>query len=153
MQTRPAGRIAIVKFICSAGFAMALLAIGLLAEDASIKGGAFGFFLLIGIPVFILGWIDFGQALRKEDQQSKSLKFWGRVFGYPQAAFGLVCAVVGLIIIPLLLYKWWKHGQAPQGPWLTAPFGFLAFGSYLMKDAFRPPKAPNTDLPAEHTGN
>jgi len=144
-------RIVVVKFLFCASFAAVLFTLGLLAEDPSVKGVGFAFFLFLGAPVLILGWKDFGQALRKAGQTSKRMTFWGRVFGYPQAAFGLVCAIVGLGIFPLLLYKWWVLGQAPQGPWLSAPLGFLAFGVYFMRDAFRPPQEPIDDGPDNET--
>ena len=126
-------------------FAVALLATALLAEDQSIRGGAYGFFGILGVPILLLVLFDTGRSLRKAGEESARLSFWGRVLGYPQAACGLVCAIVGVVTIPLLLYKWWSEGQAPVGRWIAGPIAFFLFGVFLMRDAFRPPRESSED--------
>jgi membrane protease YdiL (CAAX protease family) len=139
----------LTKLICAAGFTAGVVVFGLLADDLAIKGVSFAFLLFLGGPILILVWKDTGQALRKAGVNSARADFWGRVFGYPQAIFGLLCTVVAVVLLPMLLYEWLVHGQVPQGPWLAAPVGFLVFGLYLMRDAFRAPEEPEPSGPQD----
>ena len=140
----------LAKFICTATFVGVLSAIGVLGSDPAIRGAAFGFVLFLGAPVFILVWIDTGKALRTAGRSSRPLNLWGRIFGYPQAVFGFVCTVLGVFIVPYLLYRWWALGLQPQGPWLMAPAGFLAFGMILMRGALKPPQESEDHGESEH---
>ena len=116
----------------------------LFSKDQSIRGVSIAFILLLVLPILILVWRDTGSIFRWLGEESSRFRLLGRVLGYPQAAFGFVCALVGLAVIPMVIYNWIVNGKAPQGPWLTAPGGFMLFGIFFMRDAFRAPEKTQT---------
>ncbi len=135
-----------LKFFMAVTFVIVLTLSGLLAEAQEIRGVSWAFILLLGGPVLILVWRDTGEMFRRLGRSSRPYRIIGRVFGYPQAAFGGVCVLVGLAVVPLVLYNWVAHGKPPHGPWLEAPGGFIAFGLVLMRNAFRATSQENGQL-------
>lgn len=143
-------RLQLAKFVAAAAVSVGLLATGLLTEEPFVRAICVAFLLFLAAPILILVWKETGQALLKASQSSSRVQFLGRVFAYPQAVFGLVCATIAIILLGLMFYRWWADGEAPHLRWLSAPPSFLALGLYLMRDAFRLLKTPEPVAQTKH---
>jgi hypothetical protein len=135
-------RLQLAKFMAAAAVSVGLLAAGLLTNERSIRAICIGFLLFLAAPILVLVWKDTGQALLQAGRSSTRAHFWGRVFAYPQAVLGLVCATIAIFIFGLVLYRWWADGVMPHLRWLSTPPSLLAIGLYLMRDALRLVKTP-----------
>lgn len=97
-------------------------------------------FIFVGLPIFILAWIDLGKVLRSVERPSYVVRVLGLVFGAPQALFGLVSIVLGVSLIGWVLYNSFIQTQ-PQysGGFLTFGIGpaLVLFGAYWVRAAFR----------------
>ncbi|MCC5811788.1 MAG: hypothetical protein JJU06_15565 [Ectothiorhodospiraceae bacterium] len=128
------------RFLAVIVFLTAL--VGVIASTTH-EGWLTAWFLLlifVGLPVFILAWIDLGSALRSLDNPTALQRAAGVLFGVPQAVFGVVSIAIGLSIVCWVLYNSLVEEQ-PQysGGFLTLGIGpaLVIFGVYWARAAFK----------------
>ena len=131
------GTIIAMKTGTKLGLAMALLLGSCLLL---VVNGWFGVGIVVGLPLSILLWFDFGRELRAAPAQNRLLRAAGILMGVPQAMFGALCFAIGVAIIVWVLYNsFWHHDPNYTGGWLTfgiAPVLTL-FGIGIVLDAFK----------------
>ncbi|MCG2580800.1 MAG: hypothetical protein KA296_07975 [Marinobacter sp.] len=97
-------------------------------------------FIFVGLPVFILAWIDLGLVLRNLDNPTTMQRVLGVLFGFPQVVFGIVSVCIGLSIVGWVFYNSFVETQ-PQysGGFLTLGVGpaLVIFGCYWVRAAFK----------------
>lgn len=93
------------KLILSVLFLLVLAAaISRTDDDAWLTAWMTGF-VFLGVPIFILCWIEFGTELRAIENPGWLLKLLGMLFGIPQLLFGLVALAIGLAITGWVLFN------------------------------------------------
>jgi hypothetical protein len=96
-------------------------------------------FIFVGIPLFVLTWVDLGRTLRQVESPTRLTFVLGVFFGLPQAAFGLIAVACGISIIAWVAYNSFVDWQ-PQytGGFLTFGLGpaLVLFGWYWLREAF-----------------
>jgi hypothetical protein len=98
-------------------------------------------FFFIGLPLFLVTLFDFGRAFRSRSGRSKLSRTAGFLFGLPQAAFGLVCVVIGVIMSLGIWYKLATEGHLGLGYGWTlvfelGPATLIWYGVRWMRRAF-----------------
>lgn len=102
--------------------------------------GWFALGIPIGLLFSILYWFDLGRELRQAPNGSRGQRIVGLLMGLPQALFGLVCLLCGVVIIAWVLYNsFWERQQNYTGGFMTLGCGplLLVFGAGQLVDAFR----------------
>ena len=96
-------------------------------------------FIFVGIPIFILTWIDLGNSLRGLENPSLFVRVLIIILGVPQAMFGLVALVIGASVIMWVLYNTLIE-TLPQYKGGILVFGvapaLLLFGIYWLRLVF-----------------
>ncbi|MGE3298707.1 MAG: hypothetical protein AB7I68_15335 [Porticoccaceae bacterium] len=136
----------VTKFAAATALLGGLFGGWLLAEDQAIRGASLAFALILGLPVFLLVLVDTGSLLRRLEGESPVYRRFGQVLGFPQAIFGLTCAFTGIALVPLVLYKWFFRDQPPTGHWVAGALGFIGFGLFIFKFAFKAPPPPESEI-------
>lgn len=102
----------------------------------------FVLFIFVGLPFFVLSWIDLGQSLREVINPSRVTRTLGILFGVPQALLGLVSILFGSAIVVWVIYNSFVERQ-PQysGGFLTLGIGpaLALAGWYWLRQAFSRP--------------
>ena len=96
-------------------------------------------FIFVGLPIFILSWIDLGSALRGLDNPSSLQRVLGILFGVPQAILGMTAIFIGLSLVGWVLYNSLVETQSQySGGFLTLGVGpaMVIFGIYWAYAAF-----------------
>ncbi len=100
----------------------------------------FVLFIFVGLPVFILTWIDLGKALRSVENPPRIVRAFGVLLGIPQALLGLMSIILGGTLIGWVLFNTLIERQ-PQyrGGFLTFGIGpaLVLFGWLWLRAAFR----------------
>lgn len=104
-------------------------------------------FIFVGIPIFILAWVDLGRAVRSVRNPSVSLRMLGIIFGVPQALLGTIAIALGVSVVGWVLYNSIIERQSEySGGFLMfgiAP-ALVLFGLYWVRAAFK------REMNAEH---
>lgn len=105
-------------------------------------------FIFLGLPIFILSWIDLGYHLKELDNPSLLIKFIIIIFATPQALLGLVAFLSGASIIVWVIYNTFIE-TLPQYRGGILTFGLapalLLFGLYWLRTAFSRDNHANDD--------
>jgi len=96
-------------------------------------------FIFLGIPLFVLTWVDLGRALRQAESPTRLTFVLGIFFGLPQVVFGLIAVACGISILAWVAYNSFFERQ-PQytGGFLTFGLGpaLVLMGWYWLREAF-----------------
>lgn len=114
-------------------------AIGHTEEDGWLTAWFIGF-IFIGLPLFILCWIDLGAAIRRIPEPGPLVRVMGLFFGAPQFLLGLLALLMGAALIGWVLYNTFiERLPSYTGRWFSFGFGpaLVAGGWYWMRAAFR----------------
>ncbi|ENE2728827.1 TPA: hypothetical protein ACKP89_003519 [Stenotrophomonas maltophilia] len=117
--------------------------------------GYFILLLLIGLPAAILSWFDLGRELRAIPSPTRTERALGLAMGVPQVLFGLLCAVIGLLLVVWILYNLLIEHQSqfriPSLPAFAAGPMMIVVGLGWARTAFRraalEQDAPEQDIP------
>jgi hypothetical protein len=99
----------------------------------------FVLFIFVGLPLFVMSWIDLGKSLREADSPSRFVLTLGMLLGVPQALLGLISMALGTAIVAWVVYNSFIERQPEySGGFLTFGLGptLILVGWYWLRQAF-----------------
>lgn len=135
------------KLILSVLFILILAAaISRTNDDAWLTAWMIGF-VFLGIPVFILCWMELGTELRAIENPGWLLRLLGMLFGVPQLLFGLIALAIGLAITGWVLFNVFIERQPEYtgGYRLGVAPALIIAAWYWIRAAFSKAEMPEDD--------
>ena len=137
----PAANHALKKLAGAIGFIAALVALIAVSSGETAFTVFFLLLLFLGLPVFILFGIEAGRTLRTVADVPTPWKAIGILLSLPQAIFGVVSVVLGLLLILWVAYNFLVERQPEFTGGVLPSLGLgpalLAAGWWWLRSAFR----------------